>query len=288
MKYTLRFEDFVSKYGVDRKNTSDSILQEKEKCRKEAAYMKRPIIGVTCNYDYRDTVGMTSGMGITGQDWNFVAGDYIYILEKAGALPILLPIYKNCEDSDWKEYLGTLDGILISGGHDVGPEHYGQSAKGYCGTIIPERDRQDLEIARYAMYEAKKPVLGICRGIQIMNVAAGGTLYQDLEIEGKYEHHFGDKYPRNYPWQCMKLAEGSILESIYGKSEVWVNSFHHQAVREPGKGFEVIATSQDGVIEAIVQEDHPFSVGVQWHPEMMYDSAEQQLLLNAFVDACRG
>ena len=192
--------------------------------------MKRPLIGVTCNYDYRDTVGITSGMGIVGQDWNFVAGDYVYILEKAGAIPVLIPVYKDCDEESIKEFLNKLDGVIISGGHDVGPEQYNTPTKGYCGTIIPQRDNHDIAVAKYFMNEIKKPILGICRGIQIMNVAAGGTLYQDLEI---------------------------------------------------------IAKSADGVPEAIVQKNHPFSVAVQWHPEMMYDSDEQLKLLKAFVDACR-
>lgn len=196
--------------------------------------MKRPLIGVTCNYDYRDTVGMTSGMGIVGQDWNFVAGDYVYILEKAGAIPVLIPVYKDCDEESIKEFLNKLDGVIISGGHDVGPEQYNTPTKGYCGTIIPQRDNHDIAVAKYFMNEIKKPILGICRGIQIMNVAAGGTLYQDLEIEGKFEHHFGDKYPRNYPWHDLKIEKGSILEEIYGKTEIRINSFHHQAVKDPG------------------------------------------------------
>lgn len=249
--------------------------------------MKRPLIGVTCNYDYRDTVGMTSGMGIVGQDWNFVAGDYVYILEKAGAIPVLIPVYKNCDEESIKEFLNKLDGVIISGGHDVGPEQYNTPTKGYCGTIIPQRDNHDIAVAKYFMHEIKKPILGICRGIQIMNVAAGGTLYQDLEIEGKFEHHFGDKYPRNYPWHDLKIEKGSILEEIYGKTDIRINSFHHQAVKDPGMDIEIIAKSADGVPEAIVQKNHPFSVAVQWHPEMMYDSEEQLKLLKAFVDACR-
>ena len=181
--------------------------------------MKRPLIGVTCNYDYRDTVGITSGMGIVGQDWNFVAGDYVYILEKAGAIPVLIPVYKDCDEESIKEFLNKLDGVIISGGHDVGPEQYNTPTKGYCGTIIPQRDNHDIAVAKYFMNEIKKPILGICRGIQIMNVAAGGTLYQDLEIEGKFEHHFGDKYPRNYPWHDLTIEKGSILEKI-GRAHV--------------------------------------------------------------------
>ena len=104
---------------------------------------RKPVIGVTCNFDYRDAVGMVSGMGITGQDWDFVSGDYVYILEKAGAIPVLLPQYGDLEAA--KPFLDQLDGVLISGGHDVGPERYGAFPKGYCGTIMPMRDEQDCD-----------------------------------------------------------------------------------------------------------------------------------------------
>ena len=110
--------------------------------------MKRPLIGITCNYDYRDTVGITSGMGIVGQDWNFVAGDYVYILEKAGAVPVLIPVYKDCDEESIKEFLNKLDGVIISGGHDVGPEQYNTPTKVYCGTIIPQRDNHEMAVAK--------------------------------------------------------------------------------------------------------------------------------------------
>lgn len=244
--------------------------------------MKRPLIGVTCNYDYRDTVGMTSGMGICGQDWNFVAGDYIYILEKAGAVPVLIP---RCDQFETiTPLLDQLDGILISGGHDVGPERYNAFPKGYCGTIIPQRDEFDLAVTKYA-FAKNKPILGICRGIQILNVARGGTLYQDLEKEGNFEHHFGDKYPRNVAWHKVTLAEGSLLHRIFGEDEIGVNSFHHQAVRDPGDGVKIVARSSDGVPEAIEVEGFRFAAAVQWHPEMMYDSDQQLKILKAFVEA---
>lgn len=245
--------------------------------------MKKPLIGITCNYDYRDSLGMASGVGTSGQDWNYVAGDYVYAVEKAGGVPVLIP---QCSQFQvMNPLLEMLDGVLISGGHDVGPEHYGAFTKGYCGTVIPMRDQQDLELAQYCL-QKKKPVLGICRGIQILNVATGGTLYQDLEKEGGYEHHFGDKYPRNVAWHTVSLLPDSRLAAIYGKEEIKVNSFHHQAVRASVEGSRVVGVSSDGVSEAIEIADHPFAIGVQWHPEMMYDSEEQLKLIRAFVDAC--
>ena len=207
----------------------------------------------------------------------------MYKLEKAGAITVLLPQYGELEAA--KPVLEQLDGVLISGGHDVGPERYGSVPKGYCRTIMPMRDEQDIAISRYFMMEKKKPILGICRGIQIMNVACGGTLYQDLEKEGGFEHHFGDKYPRNVAWHKVSIAKDSILEKTYGNREIRVNSFHHQAIKDAGENVRTTAWSEDRVPEAMELEDHPFAVAVQWHPEMMYDSSEQMKLLQAFVKA---
>ncbi|UZT83044.1 gamma-glutamyl-gamma-aminobutyrate hydrolase family protein [Caproicibacterium sp. BJN0003] len=244
----------------------------------------KPLIGITCNYDYHDDVGRVSKMGIDGQDWNFIAGDYINAIEKVGGCPVVIPLCSNFEDL--KDILDRMDGIMISGGHDVGPENYGERARG-CGAIMPMRDAQDLAITRYIVENTEKPLLGICRGIQILNVAMGGTLYQDLEKDGSFGHHFGDIYPRNYAWHSVTLTKGSILESIYGKKVIDVNSFHHQAVFKPGKNISVTAVSSDGVSEGIEIAEKKFVVAVQWHPEMMYDSEEQLKIFRAFVDNCK-
>ncbi len=244
----------------------------------------KPMIGITCNYDYRDEAGLVTHMGIEGQDWNFIAGDYISFLEKAGAIPVVIPLCSDFENV--KRIIDGLDGVLISGGHDIGPENYGVFPKDYCGTVIPMRDKQDIAIAKYAVSERHIPVLGICRGIQIINVAFGGSLYQDLEKEGGFEHHFGDKYPRNYGWHQVCLEDNSIVSDIFGRKEVTVNSFHHQAVFKPGRDIKITASSSDGVPEVIESEKEKFVVGIQWHPEMMYDSEEQLKISKAFVKAC--
>lgn len=247
--------------------------------------MNKPVIGLTCNFDTRDTVGMSSCMGIAGQDWDFVTGDYVYALEKAGAIPVILPRMKDMKTL--APFLDTLDGVLVSGGHDVDPRSYNTRISGKCGRIVPERDEMDLFITHYA-YDHKKPLLGICRGIQIMDAAFGGTLYQDLESEGPYMHHFMDNSPRQCPVHKNTLEAGSLLAKIYGKTEIQVNSYHHQAVKTVGPAVTVTAHSEDGVIEGIeVEGGHPFTVGVQWHPEMMYDSEEQAKIFKAFVEACK-
>ena len=120
--------------------------------------MKKPVIGITCNYDYKDEVGMVSDMGTPGQDWNFVAGDYVYILEKAGAVPVIIPQYENPQNV--KSILDCLDGVVITGGHDVDPVCYGEFPKEYCGRVMPKRDRQDIEIANYFLLEKKETCFG--------------------------------------------------------------------------------------------------------------------------------
>ena len=252
--------------------------------------MKRPLIGVTCNYDYRDTVGITSGMGIVGQDWNFVAGDYVYILEKAGAIPVLIPVYKDCDEESIKEFLNKLDGVIISGGHDVGPEQYNTPTKGYCGTIIPQRDNHDIAVAKYFMNEIKKPILGICRGIQLLNVALGGDIYQDIPSQFPQDFPIAHTQPFDYviPSHKVRVVPGTLLARLTGCETLQVNSMHHQACRKIAPGLTACGHAAGGLTEAIEKPDYPFFLGVQWHPEYLWeqDPAMRQLF-EAFVKAAR-
>lgn len=243
----------------------------------------RPLIGVTCNYDFCDTVGVTTGMGAHGQDWNFVAGDYIYSLERAGAIPVMIPRYEDFNDV--LPLLDRLDGVLLSGGVDLEPTLFGSFPKAYCGMVSPHRDALELAIVKHVVQEQKKAILGICRGVQVLNVACGGTVYQDLEKEGGFERHTRSNYPRNVAWHTVRLEADSLLSRIYDAREIAVNSYHHQAVKDVCPGGTIVAYSLDGVPEAIEIPNHPFAVGVQWHPEMLYDSDQQRKLFAAFVQA---
>ena len=246
----------------------------------------KPLIGITCNYESRDTVGIASDMGTPGQDWNFVAGDYIYAIEQAGGIPVVLP---RCEDpSTLTALLDRLDGILLSGGHDVDPPSYGAERQPWCGQTEPLRDAMDLTVIRYALNN-RKPLLAICRGMQLLNAALGGTVWQDVQKEGDFLRHSWGRFVsgRQETVHTVTLAEGSLLHRIFGHTSVAVNSFHHQAVREPGLPVAVTAISEDGVAEGIeISGCSAFTVGVQWHPEMMYDSHEQKKLFSGFVEAC--
>ncbi|WP_278673933.1 gamma-glutamyl-gamma-aminobutyrate hydrolase family protein [Acidaminococcus fermentans] len=243
----------------------------------------KPLIGLTCNYDIDDSIGLNSLTGTAGQDWDFLAGDYVYAVEKAGGIPVILPRLEN--EKILLPFLEQLDGMILTGGHDVDPRRYGSRISGKCGRIVPNRDTMDFMLARYA-YERKLPLLGVCRGIQVLGAFLGGSLYQDVESEGPFCHHFMDNSPREYPVHKNILEPGSLLYQIFGKTEIEVNSFHHQALKAVGPDAKVTAYSEDGLIEAIeAAGGNPFTLAVQWHPEMMFTSAEQQKIFQAFIRA---
>ncbi len=246
---------------------------------------KRPLIGITCNYDPTDRVGIYSNLGTKGQDMNYVALDYADCIAKAGGVPVFVPQYKSPELAE--ELVYRLDGLLVSGGDDVDPALYGEAEDENSLGVNPARDHLDIALIKAAV-SRKMPLLGICRGTQIINVAFGGTLHKDVEQDGFRRHMFMEN-DRNVPVHTIKLEKGSLLEAVYGRDRVEVNSFHHQAVKDPGQGVAINGYSEDGVPEVIqLAEGHPFSVAVQWHPEMMFDSEEQAKLFRAFVAACRG
>ena len=247
--------------------------------------MRKPLIGITCNLDYRDDIGVVTHLGCKGEEWQSLSDGYISSVEKAGGIPIMIPICDRVETV--KEMAERLDGFLISGGNDIDPRRYGARAKAYCGQVVVKRDNQDISFVKYLLEKTQKPILGICRGIQVLNVASGGTLYQDLEKEGDFEHHFMDMYPKDAIAHEIRLEEASKIYHVYRKERIGVNSFHHQAVKSVGEGLMIAAVSDDGVIEAIEKPGDRFVVGIQWHPEMMADSKEQEQIFRAFVSACQ-
>ena len=244
----------------------------------------KPIIGITCNYDTMDTVGTCSGMGSSGQDWNFLAGEYVYAVEKSGGIPVILPRLQDM--SALEPFLSQIDGLLVTGGHDVDPHSYGEQISGKCGRVVPKRDEMDLAVVRCA-YKHKKAILAICRGAQILAAAVGGKLYQDLETEKGVMHDFMDTCPGDYVAHNSVIEEDSLLFRILQEKVVGVNSLHHQAIRSIGENTKVAALSEDGIIEAIeVFGGNPFTIGVQWHPEMMMGAKAGSGIFDAFVKAC--
>lgn len=175
----------------------------------------------------------------------------------------------------------TCDGLLLPGGGDMDPKFYGQARIPACGEPNLLRDAAEPLLLR-AFLAADKPVLGICRGIQVMNAALGGDLYQDIK---PFEH-----LPHNDHWakvHTVTVRRGTLLSRILGQDTVLVNSQHHQAVDRVAPGFTLAALSEDGIVEAIEKPDAGFCLGVQWHPEWLSDAdPAMQSLFDAFVNAC--
>ena len=181
--------------------------------------------------------------------------DYAQGIIAAGGVPVFLPL-----SLDPAEIIPRLDGILMSGGADIDPKRYGAEPEPELQSIEPARDEFELKILEL-VYECELPVAGICRGLQILNVHAGGSLYQDVP-----PHSVRDKAPSTRVHD-ITTEKGSILEKLYGE-KLEVNSLHHQSIKTLGKHFSASATSNDGIVEGIEHSQLPI-VAVQWHPEML-------------------
>ncbi|NLJ58909.1 MAG: gamma-glutamyl-gamma-aminobutyrate hydrolase family protein [Tissierellia bacterium] len=233
----------------------------------------KAIIGVTVHKDVTDGVGY-----LKINQCNLKA------LIEAGSIPLMLPVTADDELID--EYLKVVDGIYFSGGGDVNPLIYGEDPIKEIKDIDYERDEFEIKLFKKAA-ALNIPMLGICRGEQVMNVAAGGSLYQDIyaQIPGVNGH--SPKFTSGgYPHHKVKIMENSILHSVFKANEININSYHHQAVKNIAKGFKVTALSEDGVIEAIESEELTFAVGIQWHPEVMYERFPEFLrIFEVFVKA---
>lgn len=240
----------------------------------------RPLIGISCS--------MGQAIYSMNQDnvpqmQHRLGDNYVKAIVQAGGVPVLLP--NNMDLTSVEELSAGLDGFLLSGGGDVDPALFGERATVQLGAVTPRRDDFELALARYVINETDKPVLGICRGIQVMNVAMGGTLHIDLPSDGKLCHSL-TMYPRNVRTHDVKIAPGTRMEDIMSGSKGRVNSFHHQAIRDVADCFVISAVSaDDGVVEAVEQPGERFMVGVQWHPEELVEYEEAQKLFRSFVEA---
>lgn len=219
----------------------------------------------------------------------FTPTSYPAAIIAAGGTPVLLNITRDPELI--AQYADMVDGVLFSGGDDVDPTAYGEAQAWNCGDISPMRDAFEMQLLQTLLARhPKKPILGICRGAQVLNVAMGGTLYQDLHSQLPDCIRHQQKQISVYASHRVEIAPDSRLHAIYGTDEVMVNSFHHQAVKEVGAGLTVSARAADGVIEALEKPDHPYFVAVQWHPERLVEREfhpEHKALFSSFVQACR-
>lgn len=240
-----------------------------------------PVIGISANIA-KDADGM-----LPGYRRSYVNEDYIAAIIQNGGVPILLPV--NEKEDVLKQQVSLLDGLILSGGSDISPLEYGEEPDVLLGEIIPERDYSDMKILQFAI-EKKIPILGICRGLQLLNVYHGGTLYQDNRYHHQEVYKHWQGHGPDIATHHVSLEKDSILYHAYQKENICVNSFHHQSIKKLGDGLKKIAKSKDGIIEGIESTYYPFMVGTQWHPEMLFrkDEGANALFKLFLTEASKG
>jgi putative glutamine amidotransferase len=231
---------------------------------------KLPRIGLTAAYKHETTLYTCRK-------------NYVKAVREAGGMVYLLP--PAAEKGLAEAYAAGLDGLLLTGGGDVHPRFFGGYSIWELEEVSLMRDTFEIELVK-AMVASAKPILGICRGIQVINVALGGTLYQDLrrELPGSLQHRQDSS--RSEAAHKVKLKEGSLLFRLLGASEIWVNSLHHQAVKDLAPGLRQSAFAEDGVIEAL-EGLSGFLLGVQWHPEDLVNEEHAKVLFQGLVAAAK-
>ena len=231
--------------------------------------MKRPVIGIT-SY---------------GRDENqrfYLPAAYVDAIRRAGGVPVILPPGEN----EWGGVLPLMDGVILSGGGDISPQFYGGTTHAMNYMMDLERDNSEIRLAT-DLLEQEIPLLGICRGTQVINVALGGTLIEHLtDVYGETVLH---RAPTRLPISHdVSIDSASTLASVIGESQITAASWHHQAIRKPGQGLRVVAQASDGTIEAVEKPGHPWLIAVQWHPELTAGTDPiQQRLFEGLVQAAR-
>lgn len=234
--------------------------------------MNKPIVGI-------------SGSRIINNDdvapgyyRSYVNEDYVNTVIQNGGIPYIIPFNDN--EAVTVAQVAQLDALILSGGHDVAPWNYGEESQQKIGMIWPARDRFDMRLLGQAE-RTRIPVLGICRGAQLINVAHGGSLYQDISYRQAPTLKHNQGHTPDLPTQTVTLHQGSHLASLFSSPTLRVNSFHHQLIKKLGQNLTAVAWAQDGVIEAFENRDASI-IGVQWHPEMLHRSV--QIMNNLFTD----
>jgi putative glutamine amidotransferase len=240
----------------------------------------RPLIGVPAHRQESEQAGASA---------NFVLRErYVRAVLDAGGVAVIVPPV--ADEAALQAAYRHLNGLLLPGGGDVAPKLFGQKPHPFLGTVDEELDRVELTLTRWALRDGL-PILGICRGIQVLNVAAGGDLIQDVGSQkpGSLEHQSASGLPADWVAHKVAIVPGTRLASLVGSEPLGTNSRHHQAVDRVAEGFVVSATASDGVVEGVEETGGRFAVGVQFHPEDLYQSQPRVAgLFAGFVAACRG
>lgn len=233
----------------------------------------KPIIGLISQYEYS-----------VNRKFNKLNYTYVDATIKGGGVPIIIPILTDFTDLD--RYLDSIDGLIFTGGEDVSPLLFGENPIREVDTICYDRDRMEMEVFKRA-YDRKIPILGICRGLQLINVALGGTLYQDInrQVPNSYGHI--STYNIEGGYHSIEIIDDTILYDVLGRKSVNVNSQHHQSAKELGKNLRVNALASDGVVEGIESTDGRFILAVQFHPEAMISEHEEFInIFKYFTNYC--
>lgn len=232
---------------------------------------RKPLIGILPLYDLeKESYWMLPG--------------YMKGIEEAGGLPVMLPLTSDPEEIE--QLSEEMDGYLFTGGPDIDPSLYGEEKRETCGVTCKLRDEMEIPMFR-AVYEKNKPIFGICRGIQLINTALGGSLYQDLPTEHPSNTVHRQTVPPTEPTHEVTLMADAPLHKVIGADTLMVNSCHHQAIKTLGKGLSVMAVSEDGLVEGVYAPEKYFVQAVQWHPEFMHLVNENsRKILRSFVKAC--
>lgn len=238
--------------------------------------MTQPVIGITTSRSQNK--GEYPGAALSEK--------YIEAVLLAGGLPVLIP---NLLPADELAALQSrLDGILLTGGSDVDPARFNGTSHPRVYGIYPERDATEITLVQRAA-ETGQPFMGICRGIQVINVALGGTLYTDIgdQLPGAMRHDWYPKIERDYLAHTVRVEAGSLLHTITGATELKTNSLHHQGLQQVAPALRPIAWAPDGLVEAVSLNGHPFGLGVQWHPEWLVQYPVMVDLFKALVNAAK-
>lgn len=221
---------------------------------------------------------------VDGEKKSKIENTYIRAVEASGGHVIMLPYTENAESI--RRFVDMCDGFIFSGGADIEPCRYGEEKSEKCGETTPYRDAIEFAVFSEAI-KTNKPIMGICRGSQLINVALGGTLYQDIpsEIESDLTHK--QEHPHSEPAHETGVVSGSLLHQVIGKSRIHINSLHHQAAKKLGAGLVPMAIADDGVIEGTYLPGERLLWGFQWHPEKTFDKSEDsRLIFKKFVEEC--
>lgn len=212
-----------------------------------------------------------------------LASAYARAIENSGGIPMVFPYTDSQETLD--KLIKACGGILFSGGCDIDPKYYGEAASALCGTTQRYRDELEFAVFRKAI-AAGKPIMGICRGAQLINVALGGTLYQDIPSEYATDIIHRQKEDKTQPSHGVNIVGGTPLYELVGKDSMIANSFHHQAVKKPGENLRVMAKSDDGIIEAMYLPGYSFLRAYQWHPERLCEqNLDNKSLFDEFIES---